>query len=173
MLTMRALNRRKLGGPAAFLSLICINIGVPNRIKFNLMAASAGSTTALTTKTYLSKCIKLHINHSNRTTILWKRRRHINVLMEKNVSYNNILLRETPATEVQALVAKWPAQRKDMHLCATERPRRLLGSGVMLFQPWDVWIEHERQNIQGRVYYARKDRTGNEMIKFQNIDGAP
>ena len=130
---MRALNRRELGGPAAFLTLICIIIGVLKRIKFDLTAASAGFTTAMTTKTHLSKRIKLHINHSNRTTILWKRRRHINVLMEKNVSYNNNLLRETPATEVQALVAKWSAQRKDMHLCASERPHRLLSSGAMLF----------------------------------------
>ena len=132
---MRALNWRELGGPAAFLTLICIIIGVPKRIKFNLTAASAGSTTAMTAKTHLSKCIKLHINHSNRTTILWKRRRHINILMEKNVSYDNNPLRETPATVFQTPVAKWSAQREDMHLCAPERPRRLLGSGVILFPP--------------------------------------
>ena len=173
MLTMRALKQRKLGGLAAFLILIWTIIGVPTKVNFNLTAATAGFTTALTTKTYLRECTNLHINHSNRTTILWKRRRHINILMEKNVSYDNNPLRETPATVFQTLVAKWSAQREDMHLYAPERPRRLLGSGVMLFQPWDVWIEHVRQNIQGRVYHARKDKSANGTTKFQIIDGAP
>ena len=170
---MRALKQRELGGLAAFLILIWTIIGVPTKVNFNLTAATAGFTTALTTKTYLRECTNLHINHSNRTTILWKRRRHINILMEKNVSYDNNPLRETPATVFQTPVAKWSAQREDMHLYAPERPRRLLGSGVMLFQPWDVWIEHVRQNIQGRVYHARKDKTANGTTKFQIIDGAP
>ena len=147
MLTMRALKQRDLGGLAAFLIVIWTIIGVPKKVNFNLTAATAGFTTALTTKTYLRKCTNLHINHGNRTIILRKRRRQINVPMEKNVSYLNIPLRETPATMFQSLVAKWSDQREDMHLCVTERPRRLLSRGAMLFQPWDVWIEHERQNI--------------------------
>ena len=103
---MRALKQRKLGGLAAYLILIWTIIGVPTKVNFNLTAATAGFTTALTTKTYLRECTNLHINHSNRTTILWKRRRQINILMEKNVSYDNNPLRETPATVHQTLVAK-------------------------------------------------------------------
>ena len=106
---MRALKQRDLGGLAAFLIVIWTIIGVPKNVNFNLMAATAGFTTALTTKTYLRKSTNLHINHGNRTIILRKRRRQINILMEKNVSYDNNPLRETPATVFQALVAKWSA----------------------------------------------------------------
>ena len=139
-----------------------------------MTAATAGFTNALTTKTYLRKHINLHINYGNRTTILpTRRRQQINIPMEKNVSYYNIPLRETPATELQSLVAKWSDQREDMHLCVTERPRRLLSRGAMLFQPWDVWLHHGHQNRQGRVYYARNNTTENGMAKQQNFDGAP
>ena len=136
---MRALKQRELGGLAAFLILIWTIIGVPTKVNFNLTAATAGFTTALTTKTYLRNHTKLHINHGNPTTIR-TRRRQINVPMEKNVSYYNIPLRETPATMFQSLVAKLSDQREDMHFCVTERPLRVLGRGAMLFQPWDVWL---------------------------------
>ena len=169
---MRALKQRELGGLAAILILIWIIIGVPKKVNFNLTAATAGFTTALTTKTYLRNHTKLHINHGNPTTIR-TRRRQINVPMEKNVSYYNIPLRETPATMFQSLVAKWSDQREDMHLCVTERPRRLLSRGAMLFQPWDVWLEHGHQNRRGRVYHARKDTSENGMAKHQINDGAP
>ena len=60
---MRALKQRELGGLAAFLILIWTIIGVPTKVNFKLTAATAGFTTALTTKTYLRKCTNLHINH--------------------------------------------------------------------------------------------------------------
>ena len=125
---MRARKQRELGGLAAFLILIWTIIGVPKKVNFNLTAATAGFTTALTTKTYLRNDTKLHINHGNPTTIR-TRRRQINVPMEKNVSYYSIPLHETPATMFQTLITKWSAQHEDMHLYITERPRRLLGGG--------------------------------------------
>ena len=70
---MRALKQRELGGLAAFLIVIWTIIGVPKKVNFNLTTATAGFTTALTTKTYLRKCTNLHINYGNRTIILRKR----------------------------------------------------------------------------------------------------
>ena len=54
----------------------------------------------------------------------------IDITMERNISYHCIPLRVTPAA-METSAAKWLAQL----------PRRLR-SRVMLFQPWDVWIEN-------------------------------
>ena len=58
--------------------------------------------------------------------------------------YDNTPPRDTPATESQALVAKWMAPRAVRDNGADESPSRLL-SGAMLFRPWDMWIQHASQ----------------------------
>ena len=69
----------------------------------------------------------------------------IDITMEKNISYHCIPLRVTPAA-METSAAKWLAQL----------PRRLR-SRVMLFQPWDVWIDNTPRHRQSEVYYARKE----------------
>ena len=70
----------------------------------------------------------------------------IDITMEKNISYHGTPLRDTPAA-METCVAKWWIQP----------PRRLLSRAVMLFQPWDVWIEQVTRHRQSQVYYARKE----------------
>ena len=65
--------------------------------------------------------------------------------MENNISYHCIPLRVTPAA-METSAAKWLAQP----------PRRLRSRVVMLFQPWDVWIDNTPRHRQSEVYYARK-----------------
>ena len=130
---MRALKQRKLEGLAAFLIVIWTIIGVPKRVCFMATAATAALTTELTTKTHLNKLSILNINHGTCATIPRKRSRQIYIQVEKNVPYPSNPLRETPTMMPPTLVAKWPVQREDMHLCVTERPRRLLSDGPMLF----------------------------------------
>ena len=61
-----------------------------------------------------------------------------------------------------------------MHLCASERPRRLLGSGIILFQPWDVWIGHKRGDTKRQAYIARKDKNIDQGATTRQIrDGSP
>ena len=61
--------------------------------------------------------------------------------MKKPITeYDNTPPRDTPATESQALVAKWMAPRAVRDNRADKPPSRLL-SGVMLFRPWDMWIQ--------------------------------
>ena len=130
---MRALKQYELGGLAVPLLMIWTITGVPKRVGFMATEATAALTTRLKTKTHLNKPPIFNINHGICATIPRKRSRQIYIQVEKNVPYPSIPLRETPATKPPTLVAKWSAQREDMHLCATERPRRLLSDGPMLF----------------------------------------
>ena len=169
---MRALKQHELGGLAVPLLMIWTIIGVLKRVCFMATEATAALTTELTTKTHLNKLPIFNINHGTCATIPRKRSRQIYIQVEKNVPYPSIPLRETPATMPPTLVAKWPAQREDMHLCATERPRRLLSDGPMLFQPWDVWLGPNCHNKQG--YETEWARNTNQVtVKWHARDGAP
>ena len=76
--------------------------------------------------------------------------------MKKPVKdYNNTPPRDTPATESQSLVAKWMAPRAVRDNGADESPSRLL-SGVMLFRPWDIWIQHASQVQKERSHPDEK-----------------
>ena len=70
----------------------------------------------------------------------------IDITMERNISYHCIPLRVTPAA-METSAAKWLAQP----------PRRLRSRVVMLFQPWDVWIDNTPRHRQSEVYNARKE----------------
>ena len=87
MSTTRALIQHELGGLAVILIVIWTIIRDPKRVNFNLMAATAGFTTALTTKTYSDNHTNLHINYGNQTTILRKMHQQINIPKGRNVSY--------------------------------------------------------------------------------------
>ena len=84
----------------------------------------------------------------------------IDMTVERNISYCNTPLRDTPAT-YEKCVAKWTAQP----------PRRLLGRAAMLIQrPWDVWIGRVQQHQRrAQVYYAWKE---NRNITFNGIPAA-
>ena len=171
---MRARKQRELGGLAVFCLLIWIIIGTPKRVNFNLTAATAGFTTTMTTKTHFCKPkIHWYMTTTNGTVIQEKESQQVDILMERNISDYSIPLRETPATMFQTLVAKCSAQREDMKLPVTERPRRLLSRGTMLFQPWDVWIGHTHRDRQDTAYYARKDKENHESAKLEFKDSAP
>ena len=62
-------------------------------------------------------------------------------LLKHKKDLDNISPRDTPATEVQALVAKWLVQRIVRDNRVAVPPRRLL-SGQMLLRPWDRWKHH-------------------------------
>ena len=165
---MRARKQRELGGLAAFLILIWIIIGFPTRVNFKLTAATAGFTITTTTKTYFDKHEIYRSNTNNNGTVIQDEEgNQIDILMERNISYYSIPLRETPATVWHTLVAKWSAQRVDMNLHVIEQPLRLLGRGAMLFHPWDVWIDHARQNRQGLVYHARTEKIRHESTELE------
>ena len=66
---------------------------------------------------------------------------HKEVILKIAKDYNSTPPRETPATESLASVAKWMVQRTVSNNQVVEPPRRLQ-CGVMLFQPWDIWIQH-------------------------------
>ena len=172
---MRALKQRELGGLATFLTLIWITIGLPKRVKFNLTASTASLTTTLTTKTYFQYHeIYRHINHNNVSIIEEEDDDHIDISMERDISYYSTPLRETPATMFHTFVAKWLVRREGMNLFVFERSRRLLSRGSMLFQPWDIWIGHTSRASQGQIYYAREDRIRNvnESAKLGTNDSA-
>ena len=129
---MRARKQRELGGLAAFLILIWIIIGFPTRVNFKLTAATAGFTITTTTKTYFDKHEIYRSNTNNNGTVIQDEEgNQIDILMERNISYYSIPLRETPATVWHTLVAKWSAQRVDMNLHVIEQPLRLLGRGAI------------------------------------------
>ena len=172
---MRALKQRELGGLATFLTLIWITIGLPKRVKFNLTASTASLTTTLTTKTYFQYHeIYRHMNHNNVSIIEEEDDDHIDISVERDISYYSTPLRETPATMFHTFVAKWLVRREGMNLFVFERSRRLLSRGSMLFQPWDIWIGHTSRASQGQIYYAREDRTRNvnESAKLGTNDSA-
>ena len=62
-------------------------------------------------------------------------------LLKHKKDLDNISPRDTPATEVQALVAKWLVQRIVRDNRVAVSPRRLL-SGQVLLRPWDRWKHH-------------------------------
>ena len=84
----------------------------------------------------------------------------IDMTVERNISYCNTPLRDTPAT-YEKCVAKWTAQP----------PRRLLGRAAMLIQrPWDVWIGRVQQHQRrAQVYYAWEE---NRNITFNSMPAA-
>ena len=44
----------------------------------------------------------------------------------------------------------------------------------MLFQPWDVWIEHKARSTKGQVYYARQERKLDQVAATRHVrDGSP
>ena len=63
--------------------------------------------------------------------------------------FDNNFPRDTPAVKVQALIAKWMVQQIVRDNQVVEPPRRLQ-SGVMLFRPWDIWIQHALQLQKAR-----------------------
>ena len=133
-----------------------------------MTAATAGFTITTTTKTYFDKHEIYRSNTNNNGTVIQDEEgNQIDILMERNISYYSIPLRETPATVWHTLVAKWSAQRVDMNLHVIEQPLRLLGRGAMLFHPWDVWIDHARQNRQGLVYHARTEKIRHESTELE------
>ena len=70
--------------------------------------------------------------------------------------FDNTSPRDTPATKVQALVAKWTVQRIVRNNRVAEPPRRLL-SGLMLFRPWDMWIMHALRQQKERGPFGQKE----------------
>ena len=101
------------------------------------------------------------MNHNNVSIIEEEDDDHIDISMERDISYYSTPLRETPATMFHTFVAKWLVRREGMNLFVFERSRRLLSRGSMLFQPWDIWLGQTSRASQGQIYYAREDRLRN------------
>ena len=76
--------------------------------------------------------------------------------MKSAMDYNSTPPRETPATESLASFAKWMVQCTVSNNKVGEPPRRLQ-SGVMLFRPWDIWIQRALQlQKAGRRFNERR-----------------